>query len=232
MNKETITEYVIEIRFKPNAKVLDKRGEIATSLISKLLDQWTISNNQISLTSKENTDVKAMFSFRNISFVSNHPNDEKFFLEKAEEYIKSAWTHFPTNEIVRIGVRTKFLISSTDFKTIFDAYRKNFLALSDEQLKKIGGTLVDLGFPLNFVDEDNFFNVMTGPMEKEQFNQFLKTQEDIFDNGVFIDFDYFKQEFSPHIKQKDIIDFLKLGVKKANDACVAITELVIDKKDE
>lgn len=229
--KEKIAEYVIEIRFKPNARVLDKRGEIATNLISSLLNQWTISNNQILLTSKENPDTRAVFSFKNVSFVSNHPNTEKFFLENAESYIKSAWTHFPNNEIVRVGVRTKYLIPAKDFKSVFDKYRKNFLALNDEQLNKMGGTLVDLGFPLNFVDGDNFFNIMTGPMEKEQFGQFLETEEDIFENAVFIDFDYFKQEFSPYTKQKDIIDFLKMGVKKANEAQVAITELTLENNE-
>lgn len=230
--KEKIAEYVVEIRFKPNARVLDKRGEIASNLLSKLLNQWSISSNQILLSSKENLDTKAVFSFKNVSFVSNYPNDKKFFLENAEAYIKSAWTHFPNNEIVRVGIRTKYLIPAKDFKSIFDSYKKNFLALKDEDLTKIGGTLIDLGFPLNFADGDNFFNIVTGPMEKEQFGQFVKEQEDIFENGVFIDFDYFKQEFSPYTKQKDILDLIKLGIEKAENACSAISDLVIKKQDE
>ena len=74
--KEKIAEYVVEIRFKPNARVLDKRGEIASNLLSKLLNQWSISSNQILLSSKENLDTKAVFSFKNVSFVSNYPNDK------------------------------------------------------------------------------------------------------------------------------------------------------------
>ena len=228
---EKISEHVVEIRFKPNARVLDKRGEIASTLLSTLLNQWSISSNQILLSSKENLDVKAVFSFKNVSFVSNYPNDSKFFLKNAEAFIKSAWSLFPNNEIVRVGVRTKYLIPTKDFKSTFDSYRKNFLALKDEQIKEIGGTLIDLGFPLNFTDGDNFFNIMTGPMEKAQFGQFLKEQEDIFENGVFLDFDYFKQEFSPYTKQKDIIDFLKLGVEKADKACSVISELTIEKEN-
>lgn len=229
---EKIAEYVVEIRFKPNAKVLDKRGEIASNLLSKLLNQWSISSNQILLSSKENLDTKAVFSFKNVSFVSNYPNDKKFFLENAGAYIKSAWTHFPNNEIIRVGIRTKYLIPAKDFKSIFDSYRKNFLALKDEKLTEIGGTLIDLGFPLNFADGDNLFNIVTGPMEKKQFGQFVKEQEDIFENGVFIDFDYFKQEFSPYTKQKDIIELIKLGIEKAEKACSVISDLVIEKQDE
>jgi len=225
MKEKREIEYVIEIRFKPNSRILDKRGEIASALSSQLLNQWNISDNQIVLSNNDNKKITAIFSFKNIIFNSSYPNDKNFFLKNAESFIKSAWSIFPNNEITRIGVRTKFLSQTKDFNTIFESYKKNFLKLSEEDFKEVGGDLIDLGFPLNFVDGDNFFNIMTGPMDKEQLEQSFKDKTD-YESAIFLDFDYFKKEFSPYIKQKDVIDFLNLGVEKAEKSLLAISKIL------
>lgn len=228
---QILSEHIIEIRFKPNANILDKRGEITTALTSNIFDQWSISDQQILLSSKENTKVQGSFSYKNTSFQTSYPNNTEFFLSHAENFIKSSWSSFPSNEIARIGIRTRYIVPVKDFKTAFDSYRKTFLGLNDKQIERFGGNLIDLGFPLNFVDGQNFFNVTTGPMEKKQFIQIFKEEdgEDFFADGLFLDVDYFKQEFSPYTKQKDVINFMKAGVKKAETVLSVVTDLIIKK---
>lgn len=222
-----INEHVIEIRFKPDARILDKRGEIANLLTVNPFDQWNISTNKINFLSKDNPNLEAYFSFKNTGLISSYPNETKSFIEETEKFIKTVWNHFPTNEITRVGIRSRYVLPAKDFKTMFDAYKEKFLGIKDDDLKKLGGDLIDLGFPLNFVDGENFFNIHTGPMEKKEFSNLVKNQDEIFDNGVFLDFDFFKEKFSPYTKQKDIVDFLKLGVKKAENALSVISGWII-----
>ncbi len=217
MANQIFSKHIIEIRFKPNSRFLDKRGEIAELLAGSFFDQWNISNNRIDFSNKTNENVAAFISFRNLGVFTNYPNKADFFKEKARDFIKSAWTNFPTNKITRIGVRSTYLIGTPSFKNSFDEYRKKFLGLSDEDLKKFNGDLIDLGFPLNFAVGEDFFNVTTGPMEKNQSKEFLLDDDELPEAGIFVDVDYFKKEFSPHITQKNVLDFIDTGVDKAGD---------------
>jgi hypothetical protein len=215
--KKIFSKHVVEIRYKPNPRFLDKRGEIAESLSGSFFDQWNISNNRIDFSSKTNENITAFISFRNLGIFTNHPNTVDFFKEKAKDFIKSAWTNFPTSKITRIGIRSIYLIETSSFKNSFDEYRKKFLGLSDDDLKKFNGDLIDLGFPLNFSVGEDFFNVTTGPMEKIQSKEFLLDDDELPEAGIFVDVDYFKKEFSPHIIQKNVLGFIDTGSDKAEN---------------
>ena len=174
---KSITKHIFEIRIKPDARFLDKRGSIAAQMTSAKFNHWNISRNRIDFGSSVHPELTAFFSFRNLGIASSTPITTDEFQKTAEEFIKSAWQHFTTNTIIRLGVRTICLTQATDFKKSFDAYRKFFLKLEDKDLSKFGGDLVDLGFLLNFVDGDKFFNITTGPMEDKQ-------SKDIFGDSV------------------------------------------------
>lgn len=213
--RKIFSKYTVEIRYKPNSRFLDKRGEVAELLAGPFFDQWNISNNRIDFSNKANENVVAFISFRNLGLFTNYPNTADFFKEKANDFIKSAWTNFPTSKMTRIGVRSIYLIETESFKNSFDEYRKKFLGLSDEDLKKFEGDLIDLGFPLNFAVGEDFFNVTTGPMEKSQSKEFLIDNEELPASGIYVDTDYFRKEFSPHIIQKNVLDFVDKGIDKA-----------------
>lgn len=213
--KKIFSKHIVEIRYKPNSRFLDKRGEIAESLANTLFDQWNISNNRIDFLSKENENILAFFSFRNLGLFTNYPNTTDFFKEKAKDFIRSAWMHFSADKITRIGIRSTSLIESKSFKNSFDEYRKKFLGLSDEDLKKFDGDLIDVGFPLNFAVGEDFFNITTGPMEKSQSKGFLIDDKELPASGIYVDTDYFRKEFSPHITQKNVLDFVDKGIDKA-----------------
>lgn len=224
MNK-IISKHLVEIRYKPNSRFLDKRGEIADSLSGTTFDQWSISTNRIDFSSKEQDNIGAFLSFRNLGLFTNYPNAQELFIEKAKDFIRTAWSHFPTNRITRVGVRSTYLIEAKDFKGAFDKYRSKFLALSDADLKGFGGDLIDIGFPLNFVTGEDFFNVNTGPMEKAQSKEMVVDDEEkLPTTGIYVDVDYFRKEFSPNITQRNILDFIDKGAQKADSISKLISE--------
>ena len=213
--EKIFSKHIVEIRYKPNPRFFDKRGELVESLVSNLFNQWNVSNNRINFLSKENEKISAFFGFRNFGLFTNYPNTTNFFKEKSKDFIHSAWTHFSTDKITRIGIRSIYLVGSKNPKKFFDEYRKKFLGLSDEDLKKFDGDLININFSLNFASGEDFFNIITGPMKKSQSKKFLIDDEKIPTSGIYVDTDYFRKEFSPHITQKNVLDFVDKGINNA-----------------
>ncbi len=102
--------------------------------------------------------------------------------------------------------------------------------MSAEELKKFDGDLVDIGFPLNFVNGEDFFNVVTGPMEKGQSQQFFGNDEDLPQAAIYIDVDYFRRDISSDLKQRNILKFIDTGVNKAKGIADTIASLVNENK--
>jgi len=101
------------------------------------------------------------------------------------------------------------------------------LKLSDKNLKKFGGKLIDVGFPLNFIDGENRVNVMTGPMKRKQASQFLIKEKGLPRTGIFVGVDFFRKELEIGTRQKDILKFIDLGVEKARNIKRLINNLVL-----
>jgi hypothetical protein len=227
--ENAISKHIIEIRFRPDGHFLDRRGQVAESLVgsSALFKHWNITANRIDFSSKDNAHVKAFLSYRNLGLASTSPNETAFFVESAEAFIKSAWNDLPNNEFSRIGIRSMFLVETDDFSKAREGYRKRFLKLSDEEMREFGGDLIDLGFPLHFQHDENCFNVMTGPMEREQSKQFFG-EIDLPPTGIFVNIDYFRKNLSPHISQKMVLQLLNEGVEKARSVAVLIVDWVTE----
>ena len=222
-----ISKHILEIRYKPNSRFLDRRGEIADILSGQKFDQWNIGNNKIDFASKKHPDIGAFLSYRNLGFFSEYPVSIDNFNNEAKNFLKSAWTYFPTNQITRIGIRSAFLVEVKNFKEAFDKYRSAFLGLREEDIKKFGGDLIDLAFPLNFAIGEEFFNITTGPMDEKQSKEFAMDANELPDASIYIDVDYFRKEFSPYVTQKNILDLIDKGVEKAKEVKKEISNLII-----
>ncbi len=232
MKENKITEYLVEVRFVPNSKVLDKRGDIASQVsLSTDFDHWNIGTNKISFTNSKKEKIYSAFGFKNLGVLSKYPNDQETFLNETKSFIKTCWNFYDSSQTIRIGVKTKYLIEIDSFKKAFDAYRKKFLHINDKDIANFGGDLIDVGFPLNFADGENFFNVTTGPMQKKEFEQFIDVPEDVFDSGIYIDVDYFTTEISPNIRQKDLFEFIEKAVGKAETVSENIINLLSESND-
>ena len=222
--KEQISKHIFEVRYKPNPSFLDKRGSITAQIIGGRFDNWSISNNKIDFVNSKTNEVSAFFSYANFGVITIPPVTKDDFLSISEEFIKSAWQFFDTSTITRMGVRSIFLVQVKDFTKLFEAYKNKFLGLPNDDLSSFGGDLIDVGFPLNFVNGDNFFNVVTGPMQKEQSKNIFG--DEAFDAGFYLEVDYFTKEISPHIIQKRVISFIDEGVSKAVNLTAGINKIV------
>jgi hypothetical protein len=81
-----------------------------------------------------------------------------------------------------------------------------------------------MGFPLNFSVDEDFFNINTGPMEKAQSKEQFMDDDELPSAGVYVDVDYFRKEFSPHVSQRNIFDLLDKSISKAEN----IKKLIAD----
>lgn len=223
-----IQKHILEIRFTPTPSIVDKRGVIAESLVSELLNGWSIGNNRINFTNKENKNFGAFVSYKNFGFISESPNDTDFFLENSKDFVKKTWNYIPTGKITRIGIRSTYLIEQSNFEKALENLKKEFLNLNSGKLEKFGGELVDVGLPLNFKEGDVKFNINFGVMEKEQSSQFFIDEESVPDCGVFIDVDYFQDDIfsSVSVKQSNVLQFIDNGLTKSKNVMETILDLI------
>lgn len=219
-----LSNHILEIRIKPDPRFLDKRGSIAANLANYKFNHWSISRNRIDFTSEEYPKLSAFFSFANIGVVSQYPIKKSEFEKTAIEFLKSSWTNFDTSKITRLGIKSTFLIETENFNDTFLGFKNNFLKIPDEDIKKINGDLIDIGFPLSFMDGDNYINIFAGPMEKKQSQNYF--EEQAFDSGIFVDFDYYRENISPHITLKNITDFIKDGLERAENNTNVISKMI------
>lgn len=219
-----LSNHILEVRFRPSPRFLDEKGHIAAHMTNDEFNHWNISSNRIDFSSSEHPELAAFFSFSNLGVTSAPPASTADFLNTVKEYIKSAWQHFEKETIIRMGVRSKYLIEVSSITKAFNAYKNKFLKLSDDDITKFGGELVDVGFPLNFIAGDNFFNVNTGSMEKKQSEGIFG--EKAFEAGIYVEVDYFRKEISPNIIVKHVISFVNDGTKKADSIANQIVEWI------
>lgn len=246
-----ISKHILEIQFKPDAGFLDKRGRIAEHLSSPqtLFDHWNITANRIDFTSDDNGSIRAFVSFRNLGVVSTPPNNTEFFIETAKTFLTVARDRLLDKEFSRIGVRSRFLVEAQDFGRVLKSYRERFLGLEDEEVEAFQGDLVDVGFPLNFVDGGNHFNVITGPMDGAQSKQMLGDYDllppiilketSLFRTGdvgmtsipavgVFVDVDFFRDNSKGMLKTNNAMSLLDAGVKRAEEATALIVGWILE----
>jgi hypothetical protein len=230
MLQDPAVKHLMELRYTPLPGILDKRGQIADALMDDLFDSWRINKNRVDVFSKENKNIGRFLSYTNLGLGSETPNTSALFIEKAKELIKKAWTFTHPQRYSRFGVRTIFYIpQEKSITSLLNLYRKNFLSLSTDQIAAFEGKLIDVGFPLNFVEEDEKtkFNVVTGAMKKEQALEFFNNNDLLSDVGIFIDVDYFV-ELAPDVlkQQRQYFEFIQKGVDKATSIKKEILQLL------
>jgi hypothetical protein len=94
----TINEHILEIRYKPNAHLLDFRGEPATSISQHMeLTEWRIDENRVDVYSKDQA-VRFFAAFRNSGAVMRNTSLADFFQIKQRNLsvIYSPLSHYRT----------------------------------------------------------------------------------------------------------------------------------------
>lgn len=210
----TITNYIFEVKTRPNPLFLDKRGGITEKVIRETFDHWVISDNTINFLSSKYPKLTAFFSFNNLG-LSMQCSSKEDFLKVSDEFIKSTWEFVSNDSIIRLGVRSQILTEANSFSELYNLYKEKLLKMNETNLKIFGSELVDLGLALDFSDGKDSFKIMAGPMEKNQSKNIFG--EAAFEVGKFLDLDYSRKEISPYITIKNVMEFVNTGIERAND---------------
>jgi hypothetical protein len=191
-------ELITEVRFKPNPRVLDHRGEWAEALISSLdLPAWQIDDNSVKVANKDATRIVTL-GFQNVIAQARDIETKNFFPEFASKAIRTIFTldGFGPVEVGRIGVRSKFCnYFRGEFSDLVSRSSQRYVMPTKALANVFGRSarLIDIGAPLNFEDEDGFFNTNCGPMNRDQLKQFFVKNEGFPEVGLYFEIDYFSK---------------------------------------
>lgn len=224
-----VFNHFFEVRFNPDPRLLDKRGQMIQQLMGRSFNQWRILGEQVEVSHEQNKEVVASFSLRNFIVISRSSNDSNAFIASVEEFIKTMWSQFSSNTITRLGVRSQCLVETADYNQTLQAFQHRFLKLSKDELNSFGGSLVDFAFPLHFSHGENLAHLNTGAMAYLQSQQFFGDRA--FQSGVFLELDYFRPNVSPTIKCKEVIEFARVGIQKAKEYLDIVQDWVITDAD-
>ncbi|MBZ5632015.1 MAG: hypothetical protein LAO55_02700 [Acidobacteriia bacterium] len=188
------SQFVFEIRYKPNAKLLDCRGKSAESIAAHLgLPHWLIVENRLDVFDAEQT-TRLFVSFRNAGYVQENPPTNHFFSDncvKAFKFISTVDGFESPLSVERLGIRlralTPFLGSMTE---LVNRYKARYYGFKSEAETALDGELVDIGGALNFKGKFGNFNTNGGPMPAEQAKSYFPKALELPDVGLFMDIDY------------------------------------------
>ncbi len=211
---------VIEIRFKPNPKILDMKGSIL-NLIENLnlfsVFHWEIGNTAISMKdSNEQVNVRnqIIVEINRFAFISSNIDSVDSFYAKFHKIYTELITLISFDKYQRIGCRIQgtYKVKSSSFGSILENFKKSFpneIFLKDFPVK-------DIMFRLNY----NNGMYIIGPIQEN--DDFLKKEFPFPDRnnsiGIGIDTDnYFLNENGEAIKDSRIKDVFtaSLAVEKS-----------------
>lgn len=208
----SLSEHILEVRFKPNPRILDQRGTWAELVSKELsLSEWLILENRFDVHDKPKKET-AFVGFRNCGYVCFDAPTINYFSDKATKFFKLLLAFEDFGDplfIERIGVRSKFITSHRKgFDDLRDRYASRYLILSEKAKEAIGAKLVDMGGPLNFADKLGNFNTVSGPMTKDQMKDFIRRQGDYPEVGLYYDIDYWQRP-NKELKGSEILAIIK-----------------------
>lgn len=211
-SKTVISESLLEIRYKPNSKIIDRRGTWAELISNHMnLDEWRVDTNRIDIHDKANLN-RAFVAFRNAGFITRNVPTPNFFPDQAVKlfrYLFSMEGFGKSIIIERFGLRQRF--ASTfhgSFEDLRDRYSTRFLALTDAAKEAINAEIVDIGGPLNFRDRHGHFNTMSGPMRSSQLQEFFPEEEEYPEVSFYFDIDYWLRP-NKETPENDVIKWIK-----------------------
>ena len=188
------SQYVLEIRYQPNAKVLDHRGKWAELIAAEMhLPHWVIVENRVDVFD-DAQNIRCYVGFRNMGYIITKPPTTNFFSDQSVKFLKfvGAFDDFETPlRVQRIGVRTRMLTPfDGGMEALVSMYKDRFLGPTPKAEAVLGGNLIDIGGALNFSGKFGNFNTNGGPMPAEQAKSFFPDGEDHPEVGLYFDVDY------------------------------------------
>jgi hypothetical protein len=192
-------EHVVEIRFEANARILDNRGAWAEALMEHLgMQQWQIVANRLDVFDKDRKRL-CFVSFKNAGFSALDTPNQNYFPDQANRFLRRMFDlpDFRSPIVVaRIGVRSKFCTPfDGTYSEMCDRFSERYACITPQAREAIGreAKLLDIGAPLNMVDEDGNFNTMAGPVTDDEAAQYFQKDDGFAPVALFYDIDYWRQ---------------------------------------
>lgn len=205
----TLSEQVLEIRFRPNPEVLDHRGKWAQRLATELaLQHWRIGKDRLDVFDRLDSE-RVFISHFNLGFTCRNAPTQNYFEEKANKFLRVFHELSPspgTLFVNRIGVRLRACHEfSGEFAELVANFQERYAGLAKDVLPTLRATVEDVGFFINYHDRMGYFNTMTGPMKQEQLRNYFRQSPEVAsannedsetpypEVGVYVDIDYWKE---------------------------------------
>lgn len=226
---ESFNKFIFELRYKPNAKMLDFRGSWAESISDHMqLSEWAIIDNRIDVYSKDARN-RAFVGFGNAGFETNDVPSKNYFEDQTISFTKFILNlkGFDTPLFInRMGVRSMFFTPyEGKFIDLLERYATRFLSMTKAAVDIMNAELSDIGGPLVFKGVDCNFNSTSGPMKEDQAKQFLQRSDTLPDVGLYFDIDYWKKP-EQLIPNSDIFEFVGRSSKESWDKYARTVELL------
>lgn len=195
--KLLISNFLFEIRFKPNPIVLDNRGKWA-SIISNDLDYpvWQITENKIDFINSSKNE-EAFLAYKNAGYkIINEVNNERYKKRSIEliDLIFSKEILGTEFQVERIGVRSIFCYRyQGEFNKLKDLFECNFVGLTKNAKDIFKASITDVSAVFDFSDEYGSFHIISGPMREKQIKEFLPKAETLPEIGLYFDIDYWRK---------------------------------------
>ncbi|MGH8603900.1 MAG: hypothetical protein ACREXR_14365 [Gammaproteobacteria bacterium] len=203
-------EHVLEVRYKPNPRILDHRGRWAEQISEYMgLQHWRIIENRIDIFS-DNEVEHAFVGFRNAGFIVVDSPTKNFFPDKAAKLFRFLFglPDFGTSlHIERLGVRSKFCTPfNGSFEELVHLFSSRYVGLRPQAGTAVGASvrIIDAGALLNCVDKLGNFNTQSGPLARTQISDFFKKNSGFPEIGLFYDIDYFLRP-NRKVAEKDVL---------------------------
>lgn len=191
-----LNEHILEIRYKPNPKILDQRGKWAEEISAHMkMPDWVVVENRVDIFNKDRRD-RAYVGFRSLGYICHGSQTKIYFPDQAVKFMKFVFEYDEFDKaplIERIGVRSRFCTKyEKTFDDLRDLYCSRYVVLSDKANKAINAKVVDVAGYWNFADDLGNFNTQSGPMISTQISQFFNDVDiaTVPEVGLYFDVDY------------------------------------------
>jgi hypothetical protein len=206
-----INEQVLEIRYKPEARVLDHRGTWADQLQHQFnLSEWQITENRVDVYDKENSK-RLFIAFRNAGCTLRN-SGQTSFIQLTQSFLRFLFrqSFFRTLQVERIGVLGRFARRyNGSFENLLRIYKERVYSIRPEVERAFAAELVDIGSPLDFRTAQGEIHSATGPMKKEQLRQFFDFVKEPPDVALYFQIDYFlKPDSLQEMNHNQVIDLV------------------------
>lgn len=221
----TIYQHILEVRLKSlKPSLIDDRGKLTEFLLKQLpnVDKFRISQDRVDILNKD-TKINYFITVANFGLqIENSKSWQEFkiIISNLFDTLSKNKFYIP-EDFIRIGLKTQLMShkKGQGFEELKSVFEKKLFNISDLETN-LKAKVTDIGFPINFESKDGNFNIVTGPMKKQQaLEQFFTKnnvgyETELPDAGIFFSIDYY--QLNPSVKKfLDIKNYVLAATDKS-----------------